>query len=68
MEGTLPIRIQSQCTVSQYPFYFPSSYTLGKISDIKEFDRYLFFSSNALLRNYIEEESDNVDADSDEGM
>ena len=30
MEGTLPIRIQSQYTVSQYPFYFTGSHTLGK--------------------------------------
>ena len=44
MEGTLPIRIQSQYTVSQYPFYYTSSHTLGKkdVYDIKQFDRYLF--------------------------
>ena len=42
MEGTLPIRIQSQYTVSQYPFYFTGSHTMKSVYDIKEFDRYLF--------------------------
>ena len=54
MEGTLPIRIQSQYTVSQYPFYFTGSHTLGKMSMISKnlIDICLYFQQWSPQKSY----------------